>query len=448
MAVRSTSRWVTVAGVLLLAPVVWASGATPVRVDLRDGHTINGKKTVLGRLVLESAETIVVRTLAGKTLTIPWSKIMAVRREVSLEAPPRGQRRVNTWLYDAPLPKASPGTLRRAFGARCNIRTTAHYVLCYNTSAQRASTTGQRLEQVYHAFFDYFHKRGFSLDAPAEKLVCMLFDRRERYHRYAQQTSKMLEHSSGFYSQQTKRIAFYVNLNNPEYVRCRAEYQATERRVAQWQRAVAQMRSGYLEFTYRDGRRLKLNRAQAARELVRQRKALRDDRRRMYLSQVSDHISVLAHEATHQLVACSRLLNPKADNPLWVDEGLAMFFEPAMRAQWAGIGHMNQARLAGLIEAVVHQRQLPLEQLLVLRRFLGPDKGKSAAAYAQSWGLTYYLMRQYQPLFLSYLRELKKQPAGASPTDAERIALFKKVFGPDLRALENRWYQYILVDRF
>jgi len=426
-----------------------AGGAPGVRVRLRRGETVQGREEVLGRLVLESTEAVVVRTLTGDTLTIPRRWIRSLDRRVSLAAPASGPTHVAPWLYQLPLSQPSADELNAAFGPAFRLKTTDHYVFCYNTTDRRVGTTGQRLEKVYREFFTYFHQKGLPLHAPREKLPCVLFARRQQYQAHARRTATVLEFTSGFYHRLDNRVAFYVHANDPEYVQLRRTLEQTGARLASLKRSLARLgpRSDRVTVTYTDGTRRVLSRAQALRELADEQRHVRQLKRRVYLAQANEHIAVLAHEATHQLAASSGLLDPRADNPLWLDEGLAMFFESATRAHWAGIGRLNKSRWAQLIETIRHRRQVPIADLIVRRRFLDLGKEGAMAVYAQSWALTYFLMHRHQKAFLGYLARLHTCPPGRRVPDDRKLAMFKAAFGPDLDVLEQQWYEYVLALR-
>ena len=60
-------------------------------------------------------------------------------------------------------------------------------------------------------------------------------------------------------------------------------------------------------------------------------------------------MATIIHEATHQLAFNCGMQNRYADIPLWLSEGIAIYFEtPDLRNKrgWRSIGSVNRVRLA------------------------------------------------------------------------------------------------------
>ena len=105
----------------------------------------------------------------------------------------------------------------------------------------------------------------------------------------------------------------------------------------------------------------------------------------------------LFHEATHQLTFNTGLLSRDADVPLAVSEGLAMYGEVRTANGRTKLGALNRERLAVIADAFRRQRPLlPIAQLIDDDQlFDDRDVGGETVqmAYAQSWLLTYGLIR-------------------------------------------------------
>src|SRR5262245_2389801 len=56
------------------------------------------------------------------------------------------------------------------------VHTTAHYVVCYNTSKAYAQWCGALYERLYRAFHTYWQSRGIKLHEPELPLVAVVFD--------------------------------------------------------------------------------------------------------------------------------------------------------------------------------------------------------------------------------------------------------------------------------
>ena len=107
------------------------------------------------------------------------------------------------------------------------------------------------------------------------------------------------------------------------------------------------------------------------------------------------NVATIVHEATHQLAYNSGLQTRYADNPLWLSEGLAMFFEtPDFRSDkgWRKVGSVHPVRLRHFRKALDSRPPDRLERLLRGdAAFRDPET--AGTAYAEAWSLSYYLLR-------------------------------------------------------
>ena len=156
-------------------------------------------------------------------------------------------------------------------------------------------------------------------------------------------------------------------------------------------------------------------------------------------------VSTIIHEAVHQLAFNSGLQNRLADNPKWMSEGLAMFFESPDRRnpdRWRSVGGVNPVNLRRLW---AYSRRRPEDSLLSLiaddGRFDSPST--AADAYGEAWALTYFLMRTRSDDYRAYLAEIADGPPLARSTRRERIETFERHFGPDLSRLDASFVRYM-----
>jgi hypothetical protein len=108
----------------------------------------------------------------------------------------------------------------------------------------------------------------------------------------------------------------------------------------------------------------------------------------------------LRHELTHAL-----LHSVLKDVPLWLDEGLAEFFE--MPASWNGV---NYQHLEALRQPNVKADLDRLEKLVEV-------KDMTPAEYRESWAWTHLMLRttpQARQVLLAYLQELRTNPHPSS----------------------------------
>jgi hypothetical protein len=135
----------------------------------------------------------------------------------------------------------------------------------------------------------------------------------------------------------------------------------------------------------------------------------RGDQRVVYTYQSPHMVEDLRHEATHALLHAS-----VADLPLWLDEGLAEYFEvPGGRE---GLNTEHLSRVARDVEEGWEPELARLERLRDVRQMLPRD-------YRESWAWVHYLLQGPKPgrsLLLGYLADLREAP-DARPLSA-RIA--------------------------
>ncbi len=157
------------------------------------------------------------------------------------------------------------------------------------------------------------------------------------------------------------------------------------------------------------------------------------------------NVATIIHEATHQLAYNSGLQQRYADNPMWVSEGLAMFFEsPDFNSSrgWRSIGRVNSVNLQRF------RNYLPRRGGDSLVSLLGDDERfrKSSAAgnaYAEAWALVYFLLRTKRQETIAYLRELSAGKPLRQLGERERIEMFERIFKTDLATLDRQFVSYM-----
>lgn len=157
------------------------------------------------------------------------------------------------------------------------------------------------------------------------------------------------------------------------------------------------------------------------------------------------NVATIIHEATHQLAYNCGLQQRFADNPMWVSEGLAMFFEsPDFKSasRWRGIGHVNLVNLKRWRE---FQPSRPADSLVTLlsddQRFRSPDTAGNA--YAESWALTYYLLRTHREEYVKYLQKLSQGKPMVEMSARERLGLFEDIFGESVADIDKALVHYM-----
>jgi hypothetical protein len=275
---------------------------------------------------------------------------------------------------------------------------TAHYVICYNTSREYAAWCGGLFERLYRAFTNFWSRRGFELHEPEYPLPVVIFTDADQYADFAKaELGDAASSIVAYYSLRTNRVIMY-DLTGVEAVR-------TQRGIRSRRLSVQGLLS-----------------QPAAEPLV----------------------ATVVHEATHQIAFNCGLHTRYADVPLWLSEGLAIYFETpdlSNNRGWHGIGRVNRTRLATFRRSAGARGPGRLEQLIASDR-LFRDTQTGPEAYAEAWVLTHYLLRTREEEYVSYLQALAEKPRLVWDDEATRIAEFRQHFGSDLAGLAAEAEEY------
>ena len=157
------------------------------------------------------------------------------------------------------------------------------------------------------------------------------------------------------------------------------------------------------------------------------------------------NVATIIHEATHQLAYNCGLQKRFADNPMWVSEGLATFFEtPDLRnpGRWRTIGRVNPVNLMRWRRYLPNR---PAESLATL--LANDDRYRNPAtapdAYAEGWALTYFLIKTKRREYVGYLKLLSEGKPLAEKTKKERIDVFEEAMGCTLVELDKSFVSYM-----
>jgi hypothetical protein len=276
---------------------------------------------------------------------------------------------------------------------------TAHYLICYNTSKAYAQWCGALYERLYRAFFTYWQQRGFEVRDPEAPLVAIVFADRPTYLRYATgDLGASAEAVIGYYNMRTNRVLMY-DLTGVEGIAQRGDYATSAAHINRI-----------------------LSRPQAERT-----------------------VATMIHEATHQIAFNCGFQERYADIPLWVSEGVAVYFEtPDLESTkgWRKIGGVNRERLTQFRQ---YLRRRPADSLATLvsnsQRFRNPPTAPDA--YAEAWALNYYLLRRRSKEYLAFLHLLSQKKPLMNDSDAQRLEAFQAAFGQDLEAFDRDFIAYL-----
>jgi hypothetical protein len=287
--------------------------------------------------------------------------------------------------------------LLRELPAGFRLHSTAHYLVAYNTSPAYAQWCGALYERLYSAFTNYWSKRGFQLTEPTSPLIALVFDNKASYSAYSR--AELGDATSvifGYFSLASNRVIMY-DLTGADALNAGLRGSSAEQ----------------------------INRVLSRPEAERT-------------------VATIVHEATHQLAFNCGLHQRYADIPLWLSEGVAIYFEaPDLKSArgWRGIGNVNHVRLAEF------RQYLPTRPADSLKTLLGTDERfrnprVASQAYAEAWALTYFLLRKYPEKYQSYLRHLAEKKPLLFDTADERLAEFQELFGKPLAELDAEFVRF------
>ncbi len=347
----------------------------------------NGKQlTLLGDILVEAQDgSLLFRTADGKLWIVESDQVVS-KNETTEKVKPLSQTAIGEALL-----KELPDGFR--------IYKTKNFVIAYQTEKVYARWVGGLYERLFKGFKSYWErKKKFKLSKPTFPLTAVIFSSRAEYAQYVQ---RELGSDPG------TMVAYYNLMTN---------------RVAMYDLMADQVNPG----------------------------AQVDNDRGVYeiLSNPNSlpMVATVIHEGTHQLMFNSGMQTRFSDTPLWINEGLAMYFEtPDMNSTrgWRAIGRVNLLRYRQF------RNDLPLRKATALENLISSDdrfkdQETMLAAYAESWALNYYLLNKRSKEYVAYLKHMAKKKPLIYDTAEQRIEEFKKFFGEDLGILDREFVDYIL----
>ena len=262
------------------------------------------------------------------------------------------------------------------------IHQTDHYVICSNSAEEYSGFVGKLLEQVFDQYFQFMDEREIAVRQPAAKLPVIILQSDAEFKEFAA-------------------------AHHPE-----TSFEDTP---------------GY--YSLRDNQMLLL-------DLTRDRSLRSATAIRKRLADQPLQVATMVHEAIHQL----------ADNPVWLSEGLALYFEPiAPRSSnlWTRPGLVSGRHHPVFVRHSENgATEIPLRDLLsVDNAFLDADT--MPTAYAESWGLTSYLFRQQKDGMQKYLTKISQRKPLQRVSPEERVAEFQEAFGKSPDEIERETVSFV-----
>jgi len=286
------------------------------------------------------------------------------------------------------------GQLQSELGKEFRIVRTKHYVICTSTGSRYAQWCGALFERLLTGFRSHWRARGLTLHEPPGPLIAVILADRKQFTRFAAaDVGSEARMSTGYYSIRSNRMVLY-DLTAGEAVRPARTVQEIVRRVSASPLTVA----------------------------------------------------TVVHEATHQIAFNSGLHTRYADNPLWLTEGMAMYFEvPDLRSRagWRTVGNISPTRMRRFRSTLRRGRKSGSLERLVTEDQRFNDPKTAADAYAQAWALTYFLIRKKGSRYASYLKTISRKRPLRFDKPAQRLIDFRKAFGDDLDRLDRDFLRYM-----
>ena len=287
-------------------------------------------------------------------------------------------------------------SLKAAAGGPSITVKTKHYVVVSRASRAYASWCSTMLERLRTGFLAHWERQKVPL-APRESLLPILvLQNKGQFREFAiRDGAAEVADAYGYYSARTNRVVLYdLTADQPG--------------------------PALGEATQRDEITRRLSRSPAS-------------------------VATVVHEAVHQLAFNTGLQVRYADNPMWVSEGLAMYFETpdfSSGSRWTTVGQANPWRLAEFQKSLNSRKADALATLIQgENRFRDPASAN--AAYAESWALVHFLATKRRPEWNEYVLRLRDRQPLVFDSAEERAAGFKKVFGEDLEALDAKMTEHV-----
>lgn len=287
--------------------------------------------------------------------------------------------------------------LLKELPAGFSILKTKHYVIAYQTEVAYARWVSglyeSRLYRQFEQFWESKHK--FKLKDPDFPLVVIIFGTRVQYQQFVDRELGPGQTMPAYYNLETNRVAMFDlttdqidnrNMNN--------------RRIEQVLRNPA----------------------------------------------AATMVANLIHEATHQLMFNRGLQTRFAESPLWLNEGLANFFEaPNLQSKrgWIKPGLIFEQRLMRFRQYLANRPLDSLESLISSNERL-ENADTALDAYAEAWAFNHFLVNRHSDKFIAYMQHMSQKEALGEDTPQVRLAEFKRHFGADLAALDREFVDYVM----
>lgn len=278
------------------------------------------------------------------------------------------------------------------------LHSSQHYLVAYETSDAYARWVAILYERLYRGFHSYWKQFGVEIEEPTHPMIVIILDNQASFKEFATEDTG---------ADPGTMLAYYHMLKN---------------------RVVMYDMTGVEEAT--NGQR-NIKTSEQISKVMSQPNSL-------------NMVATIIHEATHQLAYNSGLQQRLAPVPMWLNEGLAEFFEtPDVKSKsgWKGIGVVNGVRLQQF-RGYQNARQADSLETLIKADDRFRDGSTVLDAYAESWVLFHYLAKTRKEKFGAYIKFVSEKKPLVEETPEQRLKDFQTFFGDDVNALDRELVRY------
>ncbi|NOZ41256.1 MAG: DUF1570 domain-containing protein [Planctomycetes bacterium] len=287
--------------------------------------------------------------------------------------------------------------LLQEMGPGFQLHESKHYVVVFNTTSTYAIWCSTLLEKLQRGFLYFWKKKGAKIHEPKVPLAVLIFKNKTTYLKHAEaELGASAGNAIGYYSFQTNRIVMYD-----------------------------------------------LTGSQAFRREYSRRGSKKDITALLQTREAEPLVATIIHEATHQIAFNSGLQKRYADNPVWLSEGMAVYFETpnlSSRRLWSGTDKVNYSRWDRFRKNVRNDKAANLKTLIADDSRLRHPR-TAVDGYAEAWAWNYFLIKWHPKEYTKYLETLAAKPLLTKDKPATRLADFQQHFGKDLKKLEDEFYR-------
>lgn len=319
---------------------------------------------------------------------------------------------------------------KEILGDRFRRYDTDRYVILSDADPDWTRQQGRSLERTYHQFHRFVQWLDLQPLPLQHKLVCILFESRDSYQRFAAtQDNISAPWIAGYFAPKHDWVVFYHIEASPSLSAARNQLGRMEMELLN------------LESQARDAVKKGTEDIESLQDrVVLYRDHLQQQQRRVNSFASETSTATTIHEGVHQLMFHTRVQSPLHVYPLWISEGLAMNFETTTPNQAFGPRYESPTRREQFEALMSSQDLIPLSELIELETHPPNDEQKMRLVYSQSYALVGYLVRFHKPELRNYLQWMRTSAPSRLGSGQQR-ALFVKCFGdPDV--LETRWLRY------